>query len=169
MLKDASFINAFFANAILAGVWHIVTFLICVFVSPNFFDPEKRIYRPHKWEKGGRFYRDVLKINKWKDHVPRYTGKDGFSKDHIDDTSIEYIDRFILETCRGEWNHRVNCLLSLVMLLVNNITYGIIFSLCVLAGNLPFAVIQRYNRFRLQRLRDNLIRRKELQSNSQPA
>lgn len=159
MLRGQSIENAFFTNVFIAAIWHCASFLICVYIDADFFDAEKRMYRPHKWEKDGRFYRDVLKINLWKDLLPQYTGKDGFSKDHIDNTSVEYIDQFILETCRGEWNHTINCCLTFVLLAINEPSMGIILSLCVNAGNLPFVIIQRYNRFRLQKLRRILVKK----------
>ncbi len=161
MLRNQPIINALLINLLIGAVWHYATFFLCVSINKKAFDAKRRMYQPHKWEKDGKFYNDVLKINKWKDFLPQHIGKDGFSKDHIDDLSIEYIDEFILETCRGEWNHTMNCLFGIVLLIINNFYMGIILTLLLLLGNLPFAVIQRYNRFRLQKLRKTLIRKQE--------
>ncbi|MGN0470510.1 MAG: hypothetical protein ACI4GV_06315 [Acutalibacteraceae bacterium] len=161
MLKDQPFLNALLINILLGAVWHYATFFLCISINKSAFDPNRKMYQPHKWEKGGKFYSDVLKINKWKDFLPQHVGKDGFSKDHLDDVSIEYLDEFIMETCRGEWNHTMNCLFAIALLLMNDLPFGIFLTIALLLGNLPFAVIQRYNRFRLQKLRKTIIRKQE--------
>ena len=162
MPRDQSFLNAMIINILLAAVWHFATFIICVSVNTSFFDPEKKMYHPKKWERDGKFYSDVLKINRWKDLLPQHIGKDGFSKDHLDDVSVEYLDEFIMETCRGEWNHTMNCMLSIILVIINNLIIGLVLSLLLFLGNLPFAIIQRYNRFRLQKLRKTIIRKEQL-------
>ena len=96
--------------------WHVAVFLACVKIPTAFFDATKSRYLPKKWEKGGRWYRDNLKIQLWKDKLPQHIGKGGFSKAHLTDVSIEYLDEFIMETCRGEWMHLTNCLCGVVML-----------------------------------------------------
>lgn len=161
MLKDQPFFDALLINILLGAVWHYATFFLCISMNKSFFDPNRKMYQPRKWEKGGKFYSDVLKINKWKDFLPQHVGKDGFSKDHLDDLSIEYLDEFIMETCRGEWNHTMNCLYAIALLLMNDLIFGIVLTIALLLGNLPFAIIQRYNRFRLQKLRKTIIRKQE--------
>jgi glycosyl-4,4'-diaponeurosporenoate acyltransferase len=79
-------------------------------------------------------------------------------KKHFSDASIEYIDEFIMETCRGEWVHLNDCLCAVVLLLINPLLVGLVLSFFVLLGNLPCAIVQRYNRFRLQALRKKMLR-----------
>ncbi len=160
MLKEQSAVNAFFINFIFGVVWHYAVLFVCISLDNCIFSPQRKMYRCHKWERGGKFYSDVLKINKWKDTLPQHIGKDGFSKEHIEDVSIEYLDRFILETCRGEWNHKMNCAFAVVLFGINGITeVSVILSFATVAGNVPFIFIQRYNRFRLQKLRNTIIRK----------
>lgn len=157
MLKNSSFLDMLMWNIILAGVWHVVTFLSCQKLPDSIFDASKNRYTAKQWERGGRWYRDNLKIQCWKDRVPQYIGKGGFSKRHFTDDSIEYLDQFIMETCRGEWMHFKNCLCVIVTIIIDPLLVGMLFSLLILIGNLPFAIIQRYNRFRLQTLRKRRI------------
>ena len=159
MLRDQSFFSVLIINIFIAVIWHFAVFMICILMDTSFFNEEKKMYRPKKWERGGRFYSDTLKINSWKDIMPQYIGKNGFSKDHLDALSPEYLDEFIMETCRGEWNHTANCALCIVLMIINRPLSGAIFSLLVFAANMPFTLIQRYNRFRLQKLRQTLIRK----------
>lgn len=158
MLKSLSFLNMFVWNLVIIGLWHLVAFFACVKLPTSKFDPSKERFSPKTWEHGGRWYRDKLKIQLWKDRVPQFTGKEGFSKEHLTDVSIEYIDEFILETCRGEWMHLKSCVCVVITLLINPLLVGLVFSFLILLGNLPFAIIQRYNRFRLQVLRKKRLR-----------
>lgn len=138
--------------------WNMVVFVCCVNMHISFFSPAKKIYLPKKWERKGDFYRKKLKINGWKDHLPQYVGKQGFSKRHFNEPSGEYIDQFITETCRSEWNHR-KCLYALVPVLVfNGIMTGLIFSFLIVITNVPYICIQRYNRLRLQQVKKRVVK-----------
>lgn len=158
MLKNMSFLNMLVWNLVIVGLWHIVVFLICRKLPDSTLDPSKERYMPKQWEHGGRWYRDVLKIQTWKDTLPQHIGKDGFSKKHLTEMSVDYLDQFILETCRGEWMHLKNCICMIVTLLINPLLVGVVASLLIMIANLPFAAVQRYNRFRLQILKKKRLR-----------
>ena len=167
MLKEQP-ANAFLINFIFGVIRHYAVLFVCISIDDSVFDPNRKIYRIRKWENEGKFYSDVLKINKWKDFLPQHVGKDGLSKEHIDNVSIEYLDKFILETCRGEWNHRMNCVFAIVLFTLNGFTnVSVILAAADVFGNIPFLMIQRYNRFRLQRLRKTILRKMERQSKKQ--
>lgn len=167
MLREQPLEEALLINILLGAVWHYISFFICVSVDTAFFNPEKKLYQPHKWEKGGKVYNDYLLINKWKDLVPQHIGKDGFSKDHLDDVSIEYLDEFIMETCRAEWNHTVNSFFVIILFLINRFWIAFVLTILLFLLNLPFLVIQRYNRFRLQKLRSTMLRKLEREQKKQ--
>ena len=94
-----------------------------------------------------------------KEHVPQFTGKDGFSKEHMsNNVSVEYLNEFIAETCRAEWTHETQGLSIIFTFLANPPGYSLFFTFFVLLINMPCTAIQRYNRFRLQTLRKRLIR-----------
>lgn len=161
MLRNEPLLNALLINLLLGTIWHYATFFLCISIKLEHFDSNRARYQPRKWEKNGKWYADHLKINKWKDFLPQHIGKDGFSKDHLDDVSLEYIDEFILETCRGEWNHIANCWFAVVLFIANSFWVALILTILLFLGNLPFAIIQRYNRFRLIKLKNTLIKKAE--------
>jgi glycosyl-4,4'-diaponeurosporenoate acyltransferase len=163
MLKNLSFINMLLWNVLIIGLWHTVIFIACIKIPVSSFNPEKGRFVAKSWEHGGRWYRNKLKIHEWKDKLPQYIGKGDFSKRHLKDLSINYLNMFIEETCRGEWMHMKNCICSVIVLIINPMLVGITASFLIIIGNLPFALVQRYNRFRLQVLKKRLMR--ELQSN----
>ena len=158
MLKNSSFLDMLIWNLIIVATWHLALFLACQKLPDSTFDASRECYSPRPWEHGGRWYRDNLKIQTWKDRLPQHIGKEGFSKRHLSSDSIEYLDQFIMETCRGEWIHKKNCLCSIIILIINPLLVGAVFSIFVLIGNIPFAAVQRYNRFRLLALRKRRIR-----------
>lgn len=158
VLKSFSPFAVLLCNIALVAGWHVVVFILCVRLPRDVFDSQRKRYQAKHWEKGGRWYKDHLKIQLWKDKVPQFVAKDGFSKSHITDLSLEYLDEFIMETCRGEWMHLANCLCALVLIVINAFPLGLIFGILVVLGNLPFALIQRYNRFRLDTVRRKKIR-----------
>ena len=141
MLRNEPLLNALLINLLLGTIWHYATFFLCISIKIEHFDSKRARYQPRKWEKNGKWYADHLKINKWKDFLPQHIGKDGFSKDHLDDVSIEYLDEFILETCRGEWNHIANCCFAVVLFIINPFWTAFILTILLFLGNLPFAII----------------------------
>lgn len=159
MLKDCGIVDMLLGNMAYIALWHWLCFLLCISINTSFFNENRKFYKAYDFEKNGKLYVDKFKIKKWKDILPQHIGKGGFSKKHLSSTSKEYIDYFIMETCRGEWDHRMNCLYFIVSLTVNPILPGIIISTLVILFNIPFIIIQRYNRFRLQKLRNYVVKK----------
>ena len=58
----------------------------------------------------------------------------------------------------GEWNHTTDTFCIVFVLIMNPLAWGLFCSFLILLGNLPFAAIQRYNRFRLLTVRKKLLR-----------
>ena len=158
MFKSGNFPNLVAENLVIILLWHLVVLALCKMLSNGFFDYNKYIYKIKSWENNGFFYSKRLKIKLWKDLLPQYVSNGGFSKKNLDSLSLEYVDRFILETCRGEWAHRRCMLVALLMLVINRLLAGVVFGTLVVFVNLPFVCIQRYNRIRLLRVREKLLR-----------
>jgi hypothetical protein len=112
-------------------------------------------------EKEIKFYKKIL-LSKWKDKLPQYNK--GFNKRNLPDKiSIEYLELFINVTCQAEMVHYIIIPLGFLSvffpLLTNNHKIWIFILIAVFIGicNLIYSIIQRYNRFRLNKL---LIKRK---------
>ena len=159
MLKEITILQEVAINIFLMALWHLACFWLCTHLDNAYFDVSKRQYKAHPWEQYGKWYQEKLNIKKWKDILPQHIGKDGFSKKSFTQVSIDYIDEFILETCRGEWDHSRNCLYGLISLAISSPAVGVLFLLLTLLVNLPFIAIQRYNRFRLQELRVKILQK----------
>lgn len=155
MLTSSSALQTITTNIFLIIIWDLLIFLLCIKLDKKFFSPDRRLFQIRKWERDGQFYTNVLHIKKWKDLLPQHIGKNGFSKRNLtkfSKLSTSYIQEFIFETCRAEWNHTMCCLFPLVSFSINTFNYALTFSFVSIITNLPFIFIQRYNRIRLKKL-----------------
>ena len=136
------------------GLYWLLTLgriLIDPHLPARLFDPARPAFRTQRWEADGDFYREHLRVDRWKDYLPTFAGPNGFSNRHLDSIDPAYLSRFIRETCRGESNH-VRAIGSVVaMKLWTPFDLWLFVLVIALVGNLPFIIVQRYNRPRLQR------------------
>jgi glycosyl-4,4'-diaponeurosporenoate acyltransferase len=145
------------AIAVDIAVWlviHLGVVMVTARMRPDFFNPESWLYRQRTWERGGKIYKSLLKVKKWKRLLPDGAAvfKGGFRKKHLGRADAAYIRRFILETCRAEFTHWVIFLFALIFFLWNDWWIGLIMVAYGLATNMPCIVTQRYNRIRLKRV-----------------
>jgi hypothetical protein len=114
----------------------------------------QKLAPPPRWEDGGRLYDRVFRVTRWKRALPDGAAwfKRGFRKKSFLSHDRAYLWRFLIETCRGELVHWVVMLCWPLFLLWNPPHVGALMLIYALLANLPFIVVQRYNRFRLQRM-----------------
>ena len=147
---DASW-NLFMINVAIYVLIVVVQRHVDVWLPQRTFNPTHRRYRAFRWEREGDFYRDVLKIDHWKDHLPCLDGRNHFSKKTLTGRRPDYLEQFVIETCRAESNH-VTAILSVVVMRVwTPFDLWLVCFVLAIVGNVPFICIQRYNRPRLQR------------------
>lgn len=97
----------------------------------------------------------VLRVKQWQAKVPDMSRI--FSKlmpvKRLTRENYDDLPHMIEETCVAEWTHAVLSLFGLALLKIWPGLGGICMTaIYILLGNLPFIIIQRYNRPRLQRL-----------------
>ena len=117
------------------------------------FSAEKFPYRAAEWEKGGKVY-EKLGIKRWKDFLPDMSRimPDMVKKKVTKQSREQGMGVLIAETCVAECVHFWLIILSLGMAAVFWLVYNIL-------GNVPFMIIQRYNRPRLVLLEQRRKRR----------
>lgn len=105
-----------------------------------------------------RWYRRIG-LPKWKDHLPQFNND--FDKRRLRKTlSAAYLEEFIFNTCRAEVIHMGIALLGYLSLLfcllcddpAGNLPLFAAIATVIAVCNLPFSMIQRYNRSRLEKL-----------------
>jgi glycosyl-4,4'-diaponeurosporenoate acyltransferase len=140
----------------------ILSHLIGEAIPYNRFDPHAWLFRTRKWERGGRIY-EAIGIKRWKDRLPDMSKivKRMHPKRLGIAPSAKAVRRLIRETCRAEIVHGALCLLAPPIWLFWRNATGVWISLLTVLGNLPFILIQRYNRPALLRLEERLAAREE--------
>ena len=117
----------------------------------QWFDPDSALFRQRSWEKDSDFYRKI-RIRKWKHKLPDASkhSKNMYRKAVNTTPDAENLERMVQETCVAEFAHTLLILLSLGVVKIWKGRQGWICWLLCLLGNLPFILIQRFNRPRLQ-------------------
>lgn len=130
----------------------VVSFVMGRLVPRRWIRPGRFPWRSASWEP--RLYR-ALRIKRWQDKVPdmsrvftRLMPAKRLTRETLCDLS-----RMIDETCVAEGTHVLLCVAGLYMLhLWPGAGGAALTAVYILLGNLPFILIQRYNRPRLVRL-----------------
>lgn len=154
---DFTLVTAAFWIALLGGIA-----LGSRLLPACWYNHKNAFFRTRAWEL--KLY-NALRIRAWKDYLPELGGIVGFAKDRLPDSINEdYLDRFLWETCYTEAAHWI-CMfagfsyLGLLPLVETPRRYlGLFLGICCFNffAHLPFIFIQRYNRPRLEMLRDRL-------------
>lgn len=131
----------------------IISSVVGIQLPRRWFDPERFPYHAYEWEKGGKFY-DKLHIRVWKDRVPDLSKycKQMCRKQVDTRPSAADLDRLVRETCVAEAVHWILMVLSLPVIMIWDGPGGWFFYILCILGNLPFVIIQRYNRPRLMKM-----------------
>lgn len=120
---------------------------------------EKKYFSVSKKEV--RFY-EKLKIRKWKDKVPELGKSAGFSKSNLQSLEVDYLKKFLYETCIGEILHLSGALFGFTCLFffpVKDFYFVLPIVILNFVLNLLPCFIQRYNRARLSVVYKFKIRR----------
>ena len=142
------------------GVFHAATGYAAHRLSDSRLSREGWLLRQRRFEDGGRWYRRRLRIHRWKDRLPEagalFAG--GVSKRALPSYDVAGLELFARETRRAELGHWWAMACGPIFVLWNPplaaallIGYGVVV-------NLPFILIQRYNRFRIEALLGRLSR-----------
>jgi glycosyl-4,4'-diaponeurosporenoate acyltransferase len=145
------------------GFFHAATGYAAHRLGPDRLSRDGWLLRPRGFEAGGRWYRRWLRIHRWKDRVPEagalFAG--GISKRQLPSYDVAGLELFVRETRRAELAHWWAMACGPVFLLWNPplasallVGYGVV-------ANLPFIMIQRYNRARGRALLARLDRREQ--------
>lgn len=110
------------------------------------------LLRARRFETRGTWYRRRLRIHRWKDRVPEagalFGG--GVSKRQLPSYDVAGLQLFVRETRRAELAHWWAMACGPLFVLWNPPVAAVLLVAYGVVVNLPFVLIQRYNRFRTQ-------------------
>lgn len=141
-------------NIILWPIYHMVISKITLHTPEHNFIKDNWLYRQRRFENDGEFYQRFLKIRSWKKYIPDGASifNEGFKKKNLQGTEKEYLTHFVIETRRAEYSHLLQILPCVTFFIFNSFWIAMIMVAYALIFNLPLIWVQRYNRFRFQRL-----------------
>lgn len=149
----------------LAGIG-IVSFILGRIVPKKWFRADAFPYRCFDFEREGRIY-EKFKIRKWQSKAPDMSRILPFMmpKKRLLQGFEDKLPRMIQETCVAEWIHSLLSVAGLACLGIWSGPGGIAVTvLYIILGNVPFIIIQRYNRPRLLRMQKKLLQREAKQA-----
>lgn len=144
-------------SGFLLCILYIAVLGVAAFVTGRLLP--KRIFKcdafPFKTRVGEKKLYERLHVKDWQAKVPDMSRifKKIMPEKRISADTLADLPRMLQETCVAESVHAAECVLGLVCLWLWPGIGGVVMTLIyILFGNLPFIIIQRYNRPRLQRL-----------------
>lgn len=138
----------------------IVGFLVGRLMPKRWIKPEKGLFRCFAPEQDGALY-EKLQIRRWHKRLPDMSRILPFmmpAKNLSGDFEAR-LPELIVETCVAETVHLAMCVLGLFCLCLWPGPGGIAVTAIYIILNVPFILIQRYNRPRLLRLQRALLSR----------
>lgn len=137
------------------ALWGLACFPLGRLIKGMKPDWERPPYAPWGWEDSGRFY-EKLGIRRWKDFLPDVSRLFSFivpRKAFSGRPDAAKLRDMLMETCVAERVHVILCVAGLAMPVLWPGPWGwALYGVYVLLGNVPFIMIQRYNRPRFQRM-----------------
>ncbi|MCX7655539.1 MAG: hypothetical protein N2Z76_03330 [Treponemataceae bacterium] len=143
------------ANSLFWVVVHFVSGYLVHLFPDSLYRAERFLFKIRPWERRGSVYRRFFRIQIWKDRLPEAGALfpfHPFDKSHLTRYDRDYFVRFVQETCRAELSHLLPFLFYPLCLLWNPWPANLIMFAYAVLANIPFVLIQRYNRARLLEL-----------------
>lgn len=150
--------KAFAFNAIILMFFSAVISFICARMPEKRFSYNRWMFKERKWEKDGRIYENLFRVRSWKRFLPELSDfiKSILPKKYIKEYSISYLSKYLMESCRAEFTHWNIIASSFVFRLWNDFSGTIVVIIITAVLNLPYIIIQRYNRPRIIKIMERM-------------
>ena len=127
-------------------------FVFGLFLPRDLFSPNKFPFKSFSFENEGKIY-EKFHIRKWKNKVPDMSKicKKMVPKTFDLSDDSDCLKKLIFETCVAEFIHSLQIVFGFCCKVIWAGPGGDIMAVIWLLGNLPFIIIQRYNRPKLMR------------------
>lgn len=116
------------------------------------------LFKERDIEADGKIWKEKLNVHKWKDKLPDGASlfHAGYKKKKLQSYDLSTIETFIKETKRAELTHWLLMVPAPFFFLWNPVWAGWIMIIYAVLVNVPFIIIQRYNRIRLNRIKKRI-------------
>ena len=156
------FWHDFFTGIKFAAILGVLSHVFGEVFPRRFMHYDMFPFAPMRWEKNGHIYRR-LHVSKWAAKLPDMSRiiPYMYKKKITDDMSSDALLRFTRETCVAELTHMVLIFLSPILTIICESGWGVLFMFIYAFCNVPFVLIQRYNRPMLVKLYHRSMKKKE--------
>lgn len=145
------------------GITGLISFYTGAGLPRRWFNDGRFPFRSFRWENNGKVY-EKLNIRKWKGEILDMSKimTNILPKKLPLSATVKDVQTLIAETCVAEVVHWCLCIISVgnYWIWKKSVEGIIIWILCII-GNMPFILVQRYNRPHLQSLRDKMLKREK--------
>jgi glycosyl-4,4'-diaponeurosporenoate acyltransferase len=141
-------------NLLIFILFSLVMTIVCEKIPIKVYNYKKWLFRERKWEHGGHIYEHIFRVKRWKSNLPDISDfmKWRFNKKHLAESSSDYLSVFLTESCKSEFTHWMIIFSTLLFQLWSDLISTLLIFILAFILNLPYIIIQRYNRPRLIRL-----------------
>lgn len=131
--------------------FHMGISALTLMIPDSSFEHNIDFFRDFNWENNGKFWSKWFHVRKWKDYLPDSSSifKAAYNKKVLNPINSEALEKFIIETQRAELAHWLSILPAPLFFIWNPAWAGWLMIIYAILFNLPFIIIQRYNRPRL--------------------
>ena len=144
--------------------------LFCLKLPDSVFAPDSGFFRTLRFENNGLIYEKLFKVSRWKHLLPdggMVWKKRGFRKKRLESLSNGNLNRFLIESARGELTHWLAILPFWVFWFFTPPDVPFIMLAYALFINMPCIIVQRYNRPRVIRLLNKRVNNGRINNGSQ--
>lgn len=115
------------------------------------FCPSGFWFRSRGWERTGKTYQRLFLTRRWKSILPDgATWFKGFAKGRLDSMDLPYLERFVVETCRGEFAHWLQLIAIFGFIAWTPWPFSWVIIVYSMLSNFPCIINLRHTRGRLQ-------------------
>jgi glycosyl-4,4'-diaponeurosporenoate acyltransferase len=130
---------------------HLAVARITLALPRDYFTNDNALFAARSWEGGGRTYRRLFAIQRWKPRLPDAAPwMGGFAKRRLIRRDKQYFEEFVLET-RAEFAHWCMLGCAPIFFLWNPPWACCVMAAYAIGANAPCILAQRYNRMVLSR------------------
>ncbi|MDY6867562.1 MAG: glycosyl-4,4'-diaponeurosporenoate acyltransferase [Chloroflexota bacterium] len=135
-------------------IFHLGIGFGCSKIPLTWLNPDSRFFQTFKWEKDGKIYQKLFHVQSWKQFIPNAANlfSDRFPLKSIKSKDPQYLIRWLKETIRSEICHWLMIVPGFFFFLWNDVILGWLMVAYAFLNNLPFIIVQRFNRPRIRKL-----------------
>lgn len=140
-----------YMNVFIFILFSIINTVLSLKIPAVFLGFKKWLFKERAWEEGGIVYQRVFKVKNWKNKSPELSDiiKTIFTRKRIEIYDKDYLHKYLIESCRAELTHWGIIFSSFLFVLWSSVPRTSVMIIIALVLNLPYVIIQRYNRPRI--------------------